>query len=255
QTRHRRARARAAVLTDAARRAGAAVAGAARARLARAALVAAHAAVVLVGLQIEAAGGGAAGRGRGARRAAGALARAADALLADVADHVAAAAVERLDERIDAVRAAAQLVGAAARAAAALVGDGDLDAGAVSERGGERAGLADGEIGRVGAGDQHQRRRRLVGGRQEREGPRRREHVAERGVVRDQHLALARAVDVAHLVADAGGHRAVRLIGEELARIFRVDADHRLDAHHVLGRDVAQFVVERDLRAAGAATA
>src|SRR5262249_32712164 len=161
----------AAKLVRCAGRAGAAVAGAAGAGFAGPALGAAAAAVVLVHRRVDAAAvRGAASEAALARRAAGARALAARARLAVLAGDAAAAAVGRLLQRIDAVVGATLLVGAAAFGAAAQVGDGHLHAGVGAERDGDRHRVADVVVGRVGAGGHRQRRRRLIGGRQEREG-------------------------------------------------------------------------------------
>ena len=70
--------------------------------------------------------------------------------------------------------------------------------------------------------------------------------------MRDQQRAPPGAVDVAHLVADAGGDLAVRLVDEEVARVGGIDVDPGLDAHHVGGGDAVELVVQREVVAAAA---
>jgi hypothetical protein len=73
--------------------------------------------------------------------------------------------------------------------------------------------------------------------------------------VSNENLAPAAAVDVAHLVADAGGHLTKRLVGIKLPPVVAGDIDQRRDPHQVRGRKAAQRVLNRDFIAPAASRA
>jgi len=65
--------------------------------------------------------------------------------------------------------------------------------------------------------------------------------------VGDEDLAAPGAVEVADLVADAGGDLPIRLVGGEGPPVAGVDIEHGLEPHHVGRHQRPELVAKLDL--------